>query len=353
MSSSRRAGTARARSSKPKKVARRPPAPDTDQSRSPDAFVWPPTEQQLEGWLELEVPQEFVDDTVGGFRPDAPAPLSPAGALNVAVRRRLRLAGLLLAASAAALAGASVAWFTPPAAPPPSRFPQPMPASRPTSVAPDAGLPASTSSGNSGITTTRARPHTPSASLSTRAVAARPASHLSRSATDVGALSPLPDEVEPAVIAPAAAATTVSPLLPPAALAEDASAILTRDTFVSKTFAVSAAPTELRARQAIAQVLAQYRHAYDARDVAAAAAIWPSLDPVALERAFAGLREQQLQFDRCDVDVQNARATAVCPGSLTFVRRVGSDVPEIRRLAWTFALQRASDRWLIARVAAR
>jgi hypothetical protein len=59
-----------------------------------------------------------------------------------------------------------------------------------------------------------------------------------------------------------------------------------------------------------------------------------------------------MSFDRCDVAIFGARATARCTGAIRYVQRVGDQDSRVRQLSWSFALERVSDRWQIASVTA-
>jgi hypothetical protein len=104
-------------------------------------------------------------------------------------------------------------------------------------------------------------------------------------------------------------------------------------------------------RAAIERVLQAYRDSYAKLDAPSAAVVWPRVDTRALSRAFSSLVQQSVTFDRCDLTVLGAKATAKCVGNIRYVRRVGDQLERVRRLSWTFALERVSaDRWQIAQV---
>jgi hypothetical protein len=105
-------------------------------------------------------------------------------------------------------------------------------------------------------------------------------------------------------------------------------------------------------RSSIERLLEAYRDAYDRLDAPSAAVIWPRVDTRALNRAFSTLAEQDLLFDSCDLDIAGARANARCVGEIRYVRRVGDQAPRVRRMSWSFAFERVSDRWQIAQVTA-
>ena len=99
-------------------------------------------------------------------------------------------------------------------------------------------------------------------------------------------------------------------------------------------------------------MLRAYRDAYDRLDAPSAAVIWPRVDTRALNRAFSTLVEQDVSFERCDLDIAGAKANAKCTGEIRYVQRVGDHTPRVRRLSWLFAFERVSDRWQIAQVTA-
>ena len=104
---------------------------------------------------------------------------------------------------------------------------------------------------------------------------------------------------------------------------------------------------------AIQRLLAAYEDSYNRRDAEAVAAIWNGVDRRALGRAFNGLANQVLSFDRCDIDVDEAHATARCSGALHYVPKIGDSASRVVRLAWTIDFSRGEDGWLIAGVDAR
>jgi hypothetical protein len=103
-------------------------------------------------------------------------------------------------------------------------------------------------------------------------------------------------------------------------------------------------------RASIERVLEAYRDAYDRLDASSAAVIWPRVDTRALSRAFSTLSSQDVSFDSCALDIAGAQAKAQCVGAIRYVRRLGDQTPRERRLSWSFALERVSDRWQIAHV---
>jgi hypothetical protein len=98
--------------------------------------------------------------------------------------------------------------------------------------------------------------------------------------------------------------------------------------------------------------LDRYRAAYGRLDADATRAVWPSVDVRALARAFGGLREQEVHFDRCAVDVAGADATATCGGRAIYVTRVGSQDRRSEPRRWRFRLKKTGGGWTIANVSA-
>jgi hypothetical protein len=100
---------------------------------------------------------------------------------------------------------------------------------------------------------------------------------------------------------------------------------------------------------AIQRLLNRYRDAYSTLDVSAVRAIWPSVDTNALRMAFDRLAEHNLDYDRCQISVSDARAEAVCRGTARSLR-VGYRTTLTQHRRWQFVLNRVGDRWLIASV---
>lgn len=112
----------------------------------------------------------------------------------------------------------------------------------------------------------------------------------------------------------------------------------------------SASPTAPSDAVQIQRALGQYRQAYDRLDARGARAVWPGVNERALARAFAGLESQGLVFDRCDVNVGDDSATAVCNGSARYVLKVGSKEPQVEPRRWTFSLRKSANGWEIENV---
>ncbi|WP_239488600.1 hypothetical protein [Luteitalea sp. TBR-22] len=106
----------------------------------------------------------------------------------------------------------------------------------------------------------------------------------------------------------------------------------------------------------IRDVLHRYGRAYSRLDASAARAVWPGVDARALERAFAGLRSQQVELGDCRVMLDRAAraASATCSGSQAWVPRVGDASPRVEPRQWRFRLSRADrDGWRIDSVQSR
>lgn len=99
---------------------------------------------------------------------------------------------------------------------------------------------------------------------------------------------------------------------------------------------------------AIRALLEQYGNAYSRLDARAARAVWPGVDVEALARAFDALESQDIDFERCDVQVDGTAARAACRGTSTWVPRVGERRARRDTREWTFRLVRAPDaQWRI------
>ncbi|HSK08228.1 MAG TPA: hypothetical protein VK911_01530, partial [Vicinamibacterales bacterium] len=93
--------------------------------------------------------------------------------------------------------------------------------------------------------------------------------------------------------------------------------------------------------------------AYNRLDATAARRVWPTVDERALARAFAGLESQGGNFERCDLQVAGAEATAACRGRARYVPKVGSRDPISENRQWSFRLRRAGSGWQIVQAEAR
>jgi hypothetical protein len=181
-------------------------------------------------------------------------------------------------------------------------------------------------------------------------------------ASAAAAAPPRRASVAPATVSPnPAIAPEVAPPAPLAAtpaVSVQAPVVVATPELVKAEPAAAAAPSPAAIvappsdRASIERVLQQYRDAYDRLDAPSAAVIWPRVDTRALSRAFSTLASQDLSFDHCDLDIAGGKASAQCTGAIRYVRRVGDQAPRMRRMSWSFAFERVSDRWQIAQVTA-
>lgn len=116
---------------------------------------------------------------------------------------------------------------------------------------------------------------------------------------------------------------------------------------------IAAAPAGELDTAAIQRVLETYRQAHSTRNAAMVASIWHSIDSAALQHAFDDLDRQSMSFERCDVTLNDATATASCRGILDYARKPSPANTVQERLALEFDLQRVDGRWLISNVEAR
>jgi hypothetical protein len=104
----------------------------------------------------------------------------------------------------------------------------------------------------------------------------------------------------------------------------------------------------------IQNTLARYRKAFSALNATAAREVWPTVNERSLSRAFDRLEQQDVSFDRCQIQVtNNDRAEATCNGTASYVPRVGSRTPRVDQRQWRFNLVKVKDQWLIGAVDAR
>ncbi|MEO7274543.1 MAG: hypothetical protein ABIX28_13905 [Vicinamibacterales bacterium] len=96
-------------------------------------------------------------------------------------------------------------------------------------------------------------------------------------------------------------------------------------------------------------VLSGYERAYSALDADAASRVFPAVDRKALSRAFSGLSAQQIRFDDCRIQVQQASARATCAGTLRWTPKVGGGSRQQAR-RWQFDLQQVPGGWRIGEV---
>jgi hypothetical protein len=97
----------------------------------------------------------------------------------------------------------------------------------------------------------------------------------------------------------------------------------------------------------IRSTLASFQTAYTQLNAKAARAVWPTVDERALARAFDGLKSQHLAFDRCEMTVKDAEASAACRGRSTYVPRVGAQSPRTYSAEWKFHLKKVDEEWQI------
>jgi len=101
---------------------------------------------------------------------------------------------------------------------------------------------------------------------------------------------------------------------------------------------------------AIDGVLGRYRAAFGALDATRVTEVWPAADRAALERTFAGLTFQSLEFERCAIDVRDRDAQASCRGRARIVTKATAKTfLEPRR--WDFILRKDDRGWVIRSVA--
>jgi tetratricopeptide (TPR) repeat protein len=109
-------------------------------------------------------------------------------------------------------------------------------------------------------------------------------------------------------------------------------------------------PAPIRARSdkdLVEDALQRYRRAYGRLNAQSAQAVYPTVNRVALARAFDGLESQSLTFDSCDVEVRGILARAICHGTARYVPKIGNRYPHTEPLVWSFELRKSNGDWTI------
>jgi hypothetical protein len=142
----------------------------------------------------------------------------------------------------------------------------------------------------------------------------------------------------PAAKAPAPSTAPVTPVASAPVASASASAPVTKNP------RVRADP------RAIQAVLNRYRDAISTLDFAAVRAVWPSADIEALRKEFAGVRDQNVEFEACRISSIDAGASALCAGVVESGFRPGDRRPRVERRRWEFTLRRYGAGWQITEV---
>ena len=104
------------------------------------------------------------------------------------------------------------------------------------------------------------------------------------------------------------------------------------------------------AASVIEGVLNRYAAAFTARNVAAAKAVWPSVNARGLLKAFESVEDQRFDLGACVIEAAPPQAVASCDGTAQYVPKVGNKRVGTERRQWTFRLQQHDDRWAIETV---
>lgn len=151
-----------------------------------------------------------------------------------------------------------------------------------------------------------------------------------------------------------AAARTPAPIAPPPTVSsENVTPVAVATTGTVRETAAAPVPGPSRDQSAIQSVVGHYRSAFSNLDATAAAAVWPSVDRKALDRAFSQLSEQSFDFAGCEISVNGERGAASCTGQARFVPKIGNRTPQLVERRWNFTLRKSSDDWVIDTVQAR
>ena len=101
---------------------------------------------------------------------------------------------------------------------------------------------------------------------------------------------------------------------------------------------------------AIQAVLNRYRDAVSMLDVTGVREVWPNAEVEALQREFARIREQNLEFEGCRISTLATTASASCAGVLETGFRAGGRRPRAERKLWRFTLRKSGEAWRITEV---
>ncbi len=174
-------------------------------------------------------------------------------------------------------------------------------------------------------------PDTPRGAPATPSVP--PASAPTRTASTVAATAPLSLPTPLSQLTPA---STPTPNEPPRASITDGPP-------AAATMPIRAASDQ----QLVEDALQRYRSAYGRLNAQSAQAVYPTVNRVALARAFDSLESQSLTFDACDVEVSGVLAKAICHGTAHYVPKIGSRYPRAEPLVWSFELRKSDADWTI------
>ena len=194
------------------------------------------------------------------------------------------------------------------------------------------------------------RPPAPAVAATTASSTLPPVS----SAPATPAVSSAP-AVPPVSSAPAVSPVSVAPTVPAVTSAAPASAPSPTQPPSAPASAPSATPAGgLTAEtRAVALALNRYQDAFNALDVGAVHAVWPSVDVRALAKAFDQLEAQTFELEGCNIAVAGAQAEADCAGNARYVRKVGNRALRVEPRRWHFKLRQNNDQWIIDAVDAR
>jgi tetratricopeptide (TPR) repeat protein len=180
-------------------------------------------------------------------------------------------------------------------------------------------------------------PPTPPRSIPVSAPTRTPAPTMAAATAPASTLS-LPTPLSQLPGGGSAPAPAPAPLAPP-----PAAAITAGPAVVPATAPIR--PTN--DRDLVEEALQNYRRAYGRLNVQSAQAVYPTVNRVALARAFDSLESQSLTFDSGDVEVVGALAKAICHGTAHYVPKVGSRYPRTEPLVWSFELRKNDSDWTI------
>ena len=146
-----------------------------------------------------------------------------------------------------------------------------------------------------------------------------------------------------------------APASPPDTSAATAAAVAPVPVYDVPVHAVRQMPVpETREEESarIRSLLSRYETAYNRLDAKAASSVWPSVNQVALGRAFNGLISQRVSLGLCDITVIGDIAGASCAGKARWEPKVGGGLQTADRY-WKFNLRKTDEGWRIQEIQVR
>jgi hypothetical protein len=105
--------------------------------------------------------------------------------------------------------------------------------------------------------------------------------------------------------------------------------------------------------RAVQRVVNKYRDGFSVLDTSWVKSVWPGVDAEALGETFARIREQNVEFARCQISVMDVRADASCRGTVQYTLHGVGNRPRIEFRQWRFGLRKSAGAWMLESVDSR